>query len=65
MTEPVAPVTESAANAAEDIVEVIFEDHYMLAVAAFIVGAVLVAGIVYMIGVRNLAREGQDNAGAA
>ncbi len=59
MTEPKTP---DAAGAVDDIVEVIFEDHYTLAIAAFIAGALIVAGIVYMIGLRMQAKEGETDA---
>lgn len=55
MTEPKTP--EAAADAVDEIVEVIFEDHYALAVAAFIAGALIVAGIVYLIGTRMTDQE--------
>lgn len=55
-------VPDSAAEAVDEIVEVIFEDHYMLAVAAFIAGALIVAAVVYMIGSRNVASEGESDA---
>lgn len=57
---PKVPETPDAS--VDDIVEVIFEDHYTLAIVAFIAGALIVAGIVYMIGVRSIAREGETDA---
>lgn len=53
---PDAPETPKV----DDIVEVIFEDHYALAVMAFIAGALIVAGIVYWIGSRTV--EGESDA---
>ena len=55
-------VPESAAGAVDDIVEVIFEDHYGLAILAFIAGALIVAGIVYAIGSRTQSQEGASDA---
>lgn len=63
MTEPKTPDGGSAADAAEEIIEVIFEDHYVLAVAAFIAGALLIAGIVYLIGTRMT--DAEENTDAA
>ena len=53
---------DGAANTVDDIVEVIFEDHYMLAIIAFIAGALIVAGIVYVIGTRMVSEEGNTDA---
>jgi hypothetical protein len=53
---------DAAAGAVDDIVEVIFEDHYTLAIVAFIAGALIVAGIVYMIGTRMVQQEGDTDA---
>ncbi len=61
MTEPKTPDAPDAPSV-DDIVEVIFEDHYVLAIAAFIAGALIVAGIVYMIGLRMQAKEGETDA---
>lgn len=53
---------DAASGTVDEIVEVIFEDHYTLAIVAFIAGALIVAGIVYMIGVRMQAQEGTTDA---
>ncbi len=60
MTDAKTPDGAAVADAVDDIVEVIFEDHYALAVAAFIVGALLVAVVVYMIGSRMNDGETSD-----
>lgn len=53
---------DSVADAVDDIVEVIFEDHYGMAILAFIAGALIVAGIVYIIGSRMNDPEDATNA---
>lgn len=64
MTDPkvVDGAADMAGGAVDDIVEVIFEDHYLLAIAAFIAGALIVAGIVYAIGLRMQQQEGLTDA---
>lgn len=60
MTEtPKVPETPETPSV-DEIVEVIFEDHYTLAIMAFIAGALIVAGIVYLIGTRTV--EGESDA---
>lgn len=54
--------TDGVADAIDDIVEVIFEDHYGMAILAFIAGALIVAGIVYVIGSRTSDAEDTTNA---
>lgn len=46
--------------AVDEIVEVIFQDRYGLVIVAFIAGALIVAGIVYLIGTRM--QEGNTDA---
>lgn len=47
-----------------EIVEVIFEDHYTLAIAAFIAGALIVAAVVYWMGTRSV-EQSEDTPNAA
>lgn len=57
---PKTPDAPNLGDAADEIVEVIFENHYTLAVLTFIAGALLVATIVYVIGHRNDVQEGSS-----
>jgi hypothetical protein len=49
-------------EAAEKIVEVVFDDHYGLALLAFVAGAILIAGIVYYMGTRTVETESENDA---
>lgn len=55
-------VPETPATDIDEIVEVIFEDHYMLAIATFIAGALIVAAVVYWMGTRSIEQEGSSDA---
>lgn len=59
---PKVPETPNADDAIEEIVELVFETNYALTIAAFIAGALIIAGIVYYIGSRNDESEDATNA---
>lgn len=54
--------TETAAEAVEDIVELVFRTNPALVLAAFVAGALLIAGIVYYMGTRTIEAEGETDA---
>ena len=57
---PKVPDAPAGTDSVEEIVEVIFRDHYGLAILAFVAGALVIAGIVYVIGTRM--QEGETDA---